>query len=116
MWQRLFTLPLLGWCVFLFFSQSSTDQLPDFIPPVKGTVQLTGTFGELRGNHFHAGLDIRGGVGRPVYAIADGYVSRIRVSVSGYGQALYLEHPSGHTGMISWRLRGSDNTKGRAFW
>ena len=109
MWQRLFTLPLLGWCVFLFFSQSSTDQLPDFIPPVKGTVQLTGTFGELRGNHFHAGLDIRGGVGRPVYAIADGYVSRIRVSVSGYGQALYLEHPSGHTSVYGHLDRFRDD-------
>lgn len=84
-------------CVFLFLSQSATNQLASFIPPVQGTMQLTGTFGELRGNHFHAGLDIRGAVGRPIYAIADGFVSRILVSVSGYGQALYLEHPSGHT-------------------
>jgi hypothetical protein len=83
--------------LLLLFSQSGTDAVPTFTPPVRGTIQLTGTFGELRSNHFHAGLDIRGQVGRPVYALADGYVSRIVVSVSGYGQALYVHHPAtGH--------------------
>lgn len=95
--------------MLLFFSQSATDQLPSFIPPVQGTMQLTGTFGELRGNHFHAGLDIRGAVGRPVYAIADGFVSRILVSVSGYGQALYLEHPTGHTSVYGHLDRFRDD-------
>ncbi len=96
-------------CVLLFLSQSATDQLPSFIPPVNGTMQLTGTFGELRGNHFHAGLDIRGPVGRPIYAIADGFVSRVLVSVSGYGQALYLEHPSGHTSVYGHLNRFRDD-------
>ncbi|MCB0637121.1 MAG: M23 family metallopeptidase [Lewinella sp.] len=73
--------------------------IPDFAPPVQGGMQLTGTFGELRGNHFHAGLDIRGAVGRPVYAVADGFVARIVVKGGGYGQALYLDHPSGHTSL-----------------
>ena len=89
------------WIILLFFSQSATDQMPNFIAPVKGTMQLTGTFGELRSNHFHAGLDIRGAVGRPLYAIADGFVSRIVVSVGGYGQALYVEHPTGHTSVYA---------------
>ncbi len=83
--------------VLFLFAQSDSKPPVSFIPPVKGLIQLTGTFGELRSDHFHAGLDIRGGVGRAVYAIADGYVSRIRVTVSGYGQALYLQHPGGHT-------------------
>jgi hypothetical protein len=95
--------------ILLFFSQSASDQLPHFIAPGKGTMQLTGTFGELRSNHFHAGLDIRGAVGRPIYAIADGFVSRIRVSVSGYGQALYLEHPTGHTSVYGHLDRFRDD-------
>ncbi|MEM1214352.1 MAG: M23 family metallopeptidase [Bacteroidota bacterium] len=81
----------------LLFSQAPSRPAPDFGPPVRGLMQLTGTFGELRGNHFHGGIDIRGGVGRSLFAIADGFVSRVKVSVSGYGQALYLQHPSGYT-------------------
>lgn len=54
---------------------------------------LTGNMGELRNNHFHGGLDIRAPIGTPVYASADGYVSRVKVSSSGYGQVIYLLHP-----------------------
>ena len=57
---------------------------------------MTGTFGELRSDHFHAGLDFRASVNTPVYAVADGYVSRIKVSPGGYGQAVYVDHPDGH--------------------
>ncbi|MEL7221662.1 MAG: M23 family metallopeptidase, partial [Bacteroidota bacterium] len=98
--------------VFILFSQASNESLPNFIPPVKGGMQLTGTFGELRGNHFHAGLDIRGAVGRPIYAIADGFVSRLLVSVSGYGQAIYLQHPSGHTSVYGHLNRFRDDIAG----
>ncbi len=101
---------LCFWIIaILLFSQSATDTIPNFTPPVQGTIELTGTFGELRGNHFHAGLDIRGAVGRPVYAIADGYVSRIRVMASGYGQALYVQHPSGHTAVYGHLDRFRDD-------
>lgn len=60
---------------------------------------LSGGMGDLRGNHFHAGLDIRtGGVeGVPVHAAADGYVSRIAVFTGGYGNVLFLKHPNGLT-------------------
>ena len=90
---------LLSLCLLL--SQTATDAVADFSPPVQGQMQLTGTFGELRGNHFHAGLDIRGHIGRPVYAIADGFVSRVVTEIAGYGQALYLDHPSGHTSVYA---------------
>ena len=58
----------------------------DFHPPLKIPLVLSGTFGELRNNHFHAGIDIKtkGQSGLKVYAIADGYVSRIKVSPWGY--------------------------------
>lgn len=60
---------------------------------------LAGTMGEIRGTHFHAGLDIRtsGVEGLPVHAVADGYISRIKINVGGYGYALYLTHPNGLT-------------------
>ena len=60
---------------------------------------LAGSMGELRPNHFHGGLDIKtqGGVNRPVYAAADGYVSRLKQSSFGYGNVLYITHPNGLT-------------------
>jgi murein DD-endopeptidase MepM/ murein hydrolase activator NlpD len=58
---------------------------------------LTGTCGELRPNHFHAGLDIDGVTGNPILAAADGYIEIIKVQASGYGNVLYLKHPNGYT-------------------
>lgn len=60
---------------------------------------LSGTFGELRSNHFHAGLDLKTQLkeGLPVYTAAPGYVSRIKISHWGYGKALYVTHPNGYT-------------------
>lgn len=59
---------------------------------------LSGTFGELRGGHLHAGIDIKtGGVqGKKVYAVDDGYISRIGITLGGYGKALYITHPDGY--------------------
>ncbi|WEK20114.1 MAG: M23 family metallopeptidase [Candidatus Pedobacter colombiensis] len=66
----------------------------DITPPA-----LAGSFGELRANHFHSGMDYRTNQreGYPVYAIADGYISRLRVQNSGFGLAIYLNHPNGYT-------------------
>ncbi len=69
-----------------------------FRPPVDFPITLSGSFGELRSGHLHSGLDIKtGGVqGKKVYAVADGYVSRIGISLGGYGKALYITHPNGY--------------------
>ena len=69
-----------------------------FRPPLDIELYLSGTFGELRSNHFHSGMDIRTQEkpGFRVYAIADGYVSRIKVAPGGYGRALYITHPNGY--------------------
>ncbi len=68
-------------------------------PPLDIPLVLSGTFAELRGNHFHGGIDIKtqGRSGLKVYSVADGYVSRIAVSPYGYGNALYIRHPEGYT-------------------
>jgi len=69
-----------------------------FSNPIEIPLVLSGNFGELRSNHFHSGLDIKTQQkeGIPIYAPADGYVSRIKVSLYGYGKALYIKHPNGY--------------------
>lgn len=82
-----------------------------FRAPVSHTLLLSGTFGELRPNHFHAGIDIKsskGVAGDPVFATADGYVSRIKVDESGYGNAVYINHPNGYTTVYAHLDRFSD--------
>ncbi len=71
---------------------------------------LSGTFGELRSNHFHTGIDIKtGGVeGKEVYSIDDGYVSRIKVSAWGYGKAIYINHLNGTTSVYAHLKEFSD--------
>lgn len=70
-----------------------------FASPVKIPVYLSGNFAELRPNHFHGGIDIKtqGKTGLPVFAAADGYIARISISETGYGNALYINHPNGTT-------------------
>ena len=88
----------------IFFSIASVfaqNQYPkeDFKSPLNIPMQLAGNFGELRSNHFHAGFDYKTKKieGFPVFAAADGYVSRIKISIFGYGKAIYITHPNGYT-------------------
>gem|GEM_PF-808456 len=66
-------------------------------PPLPGPLVLTGTFGEYRSSHLHAGLDFStgGAVGMEVYASLDGVIERVRASGAGYGRALYLRAADG---------------------
>jgi len=88
---------------FLLFSIATiaqTDYPKDYFrSPLDLPLYLSGTFGELRGNHFHTGLDFKTQQkeGLNVYAAADGYVSRIKISTWGYGKAIYITHPNGFT-------------------
>jgi len=85
----------------------SQDHPQDFHPPLDIPLVLSGTFGELRSNHFHAGIDIKtkGQSGLRVYAIADGYVSRIKVSPWGYGKAIYITHDNGYSSVYAHLMR-----------
>lgn len=85
---------------FLF---SQNEKFPQYPNPVKIPISLSATFAELRSNAFHAGVDIRtqGVEGKEVFAVADGYVSRIGVSPYGYGKVLYITHNDGFTSVYA---------------
>ncbi|MBZ9779128.1 M23 family metallopeptidase [Psychroflexus sp. CAK8W] len=84
-------------CISITFAQ---DEIPKnyFESPLDIPLLLSGTFGELRSNHFHAGLDIKtkGVTGLAVTASAEGYIGRIKIQHGGYGKALYIYHPNGY--------------------
>jgi murein DD-endopeptidase MepM/ murein hydrolase activator NlpD len=79
-------------------TDSNTVPTGYFRSPVTIPIYLSGSFGELRTNHFHSGLDIKtfAKEGYPIIAIADGYVARLRVEPYGFGNAIYLAHPNGY--------------------
>ena len=74
-----------------------------FSPPLDIPMQLSGNFGELRPNHFHAGFDFKTQQkeGLKVYASAEGYVSRIKISTFGNGKTIYITHPNGYTSVYA---------------
>ncbi|SEH89009.1 Peptidase family M23 [Paenimyroides aquimaris] len=88
-------------CFFLISLNSLAQHktITDFDVPIKIPLLVAGSFGELRPNHFHAGVDFSANykIGDPVYAPADGVVNRIKVSSFGYGKALYVKHNNGYT-------------------
>lgn len=98
------------WLIPLSAGAQNTPGKPTYIPPMDLPMQLSGNFMEPRTDHFHAGLDIRteGREGIPVKAVADGWVSRIKISPWGYGKAVYITHTDGHTSVYGHlqQLRG----------
>ena len=75
-----------------------------FASPVNHELKLSGTFGELRSNHFHSGIDIKpskGGIGDPIFSAAEGHIVRISVSGGGFGNAIYVQHPNGYTSVYA---------------
>ena len=87
--------------LFFYWFTFAQDSIPTtyFNNPIEIPLILSGSFGELRTDHFHSGIDLKTQqqVGIPVYASADGFVSRIKVSHFGYGKALYIKHPNGYS-------------------
>ena len=88
--------------VFLFsiYAFGQTQYPKDYFrSPLDIPLQLSGNFGELRPNHIHAGFDFKTQQkeGLFIYASADGYVSRIKISEVGYGKAIYITHSNGYT-------------------
>ncbi|WP_017259373.1 M23 family metallopeptidase [Pedobacter arcticus] len=106
--QKLSFIILLPISLFTSTAKCQENNLPAiasdyFRNPLAIPLYLAGNFGELRSNHFHSGLDIKTNQreGLPVYATADGYVSRLRVQIGGFGNALYINHPNGVTSVYA---------------
>lgn len=87
---------LISWHICHSQTKPNTN---NFIAPLAGNLGVTGSFGEIRGDHFHSGIDLRtdGVIGKEVYATSDGYISRIKVSPVGYGKSIFIEHSNGIT-------------------
>lgn len=86
--------------VFLFFSGTAQNYPQGYFRhPLNIRMELVANFGEIRTNHWHMGLDIRTQQREnlPVFAAAEGYVSRVLVEPGGFGQAIYITHPNGYT-------------------
>ena len=98
--------------LFTVISISSISQ--NYISPFDFPLILSGTFGELRSNHFHSGIDIKteSVEGKEIRSIADGYISRIKVSTWGYGKVIYIVHPkTGHTSVYAHMQVFNDEIK-----
>ena len=103
-----FHLFFILFCSTLF---SQTNYPTDyFSPPLDIPMQLSGNFGELRPNHFHAGFDLKTmqKEGLEVHAVADGYVSRIKISTFGNGKTIYITHNNGYTSVYGHLQRATD--------
>jgi hypothetical protein len=100
--------------IFLLFCSSlfaQTEYPKDYFGlPLDIPIQLSGNFGELRPNHFHAGFDFKTlqREGLEVHAVADGYVSRIKISSFGNGKAVYITHPNGFTSVYCHLQRANE--------
>ena len=97
-------------CIKRIFSLSLFAILSSFLnaqepptPPLDIPLKLSGTFGEFRPTHFHAGLDIKtqGKEGFKVSSIKAGSVRRIKVATTGYGKCLYIQHADGTTSVYA---------------
>ena len=95
--KRLFLIHI--WSLLVSGAALQAQTAPEFGVPFDFPLLLSGNFGELRSNHFHGGLDFKtqGVTGKPLLAIADGYISKVTVTPGGYGNALYITHDNGYT-------------------
>ena len=93
-------------------AQGQTLNPEDYVFPVREAARLyAANFGEMRPGHFHGGIDIKtdGVEGKPLVAVADGYVSRITLSPGGYGRAVYLTLRNGTTAVYGHLQRFRDD-------
>jgi hypothetical protein len=96
--HTILSLILLAWGAQAY--PQTTENVPSdatFTPPFDFPITFSGNFGEIRANHFHGGLDFKTGgtIGKPVHALAEGYISRIRVT-HGSGYVLDVAYNNGY--------------------
>ena len=90
----------------LFNSWKKLDQLQDGViavpsdKPIPSGVEFTSGYGVRsdpfgRGRAMHAGIDLSGPHGTPIYATADGVVSEAAWNSGGYGNLIKIDHGRG---------------------
>jgi len=101
--------------IIIYFIANTTFFYPQitpsgFILPLENKPIITGNYGEIRPNHFHAGLDFTTDPIKnlPIKCVYDGYVSRIKISSVGYGKALYITHPNGYVSVYAHQKKYTD--------
>lgn len=98
--------PIITFSFLLFTFLANAQLFPPlnypsdyFRYPLDIPLKLNANFGEMRPNHFHMGLDLftERRENLPVYAPADGWISKIKIDPKGFGNAIYVSHPNGYT-------------------
>ena len=97
--------------LLLFFPLLSQE----YIWPTNTGKHLSSNFGEFRTTGYHLGVDMKtkGTEGHPIYAVSDGYVSRVVTNYSGFGKALYLTMEDGKTAVYAHLSKFSDKLEKR---
>ncbi len=111
--MRIYKSLIVGlFCLSTILSSGQTMATDNYFrSPLSIPIISSGSFGEIRSDHFHSGIDYKtqGTEGISVYAVADGFVSRIKISPSGYGNALYITHPNGYVSVYA-HLKNFNNS------
>jgi hypothetical protein len=89
--------------LIIIISNRDNRFFADYNSPLELPVKLAGNFGEVRNDHWHLGLDIRtnGKENLPVRSVAEGYISRVTISATGYGNAIYITHDNNRTSLYA---------------
>lgn len=100
---NLFVLLVLQLTIWSNLLSQKVTMHPDYASPLGTSLELSATFGDIRPNHFHMGVDFRtaGREGISIHSVREGYISRIKVSRTGYGKVLYVRHPNGYTSIYA---------------
>jgi hypothetical protein len=93
---------LIGKLLFgLLLALADVSQLfaQQYLWPLRLDPELSSRFGDCRYGHWHAGIDCRtrGQTGFKVYAVENGYISKVRVGYWGYGKSMYIKLNDGNT-------------------
>ena len=85
--------------LFFYFTVLFSQNTTEYLWPANAEKALTTIFGEERSRRFHAGIDVRtfGEIGKAIYAIDSGYITRIKITPDGYGKTLYFKIKDGNT-------------------
>ncbi|MBR6112214.1 MAG: M23 family metallopeptidase [Paludibacteraceae bacterium] len=89
--------------LLLISGTSLTVAQRNYVKPLEEVNTLSGSYLELRRNHFHGGLDFRtnSDVNKKIFAVESGWVSRITVEPRSYGKRVEITHADGRVSLYA---------------